>query len=111
MSDLAAVVASHEHELVALRRLLHAQPEPSRAEYLTTEILVERLTVEGLRPVVLSSGTGLVCDISLDPSLAPDPATMPMVALRADIDALAMDDLTNAPYRSHFPGYRARVRA
>ena len=105
MSDLAAIVASHDHELVALRRLLHAQPEPSRAEHLTTEILVERLTVEGLQPVVLSSGTGLVCDISLDPSVPADTATMPMVALRADIDALAMDDLTHAPYRSHFPGF------
>ena len=105
MSDLAAIVAAHDHELVALRRLLHAQPEPSRAEYLTTEILVERLIVEGLHPVVLASGTGLVCDVSLDPALAPDPTTMPMVALRADIDALAMDDLTDAPYRSHFPGY------
>lgn len=105
MSDVAAIVASHEHELVALRRLLHAQPEPSRAEHLTTEILVERLMVEGLAPVVLSTGTGLVCDVSLDPSLPPDPAAMPMVALRADIDALAMDDLVDAPYRSHFPGF------
>ncbi len=105
MSDLAAIVASHDHELVALRRLLHAQPEPSRAEHLTTEILVERLTVEGLDPVVLASGTGLVCDLSLDPELPPDPLTMPVVALRADIDALAMFELSDVPYRSRFPGF------
>ena len=100
MTPLAAAVAAHEHELVALRRHLHTQPERPGAEHLTTELIVERLAVEGLHPVVLGIGTGLVCDISLDPDVAPDPATMPAVALRADIDGLAMDDLVDAPYRS-----------
>ncbi len=104
MTHLAADVAAHAHELVALRRTLHAQPEASGAEHLTTEILAERLAVEGLMPVVLRSGTGLTCDISLDPRVAADPATMPAVALRADIDGLAMDDEVDAPYRSRFPG-------
>ena len=104
MTDVGAIVEAHEHELIALRRHLHAQPEVSGAEYLTTEYLVERLLVEGLAPTVLAAGTGLVCDISLDPAIAPDPATMPTVALRADIDGLAMDDLTDVPYRSRFPG-------
>ena len=45
-----------------------------------------------------------MCDISLDPGRAPDPSSMPTVALRADIDGLAMDDLTGAPYRSRTPG-------
>ena len=84
--------------------MLHSQPELSGAEHVTTEMLVERLIVEGLQPIVLSTGTGLVCDISLDPTLRPDPATMPVVALRADIDALAMDDLTDTPYRSRHAG-------
>jgi amidohydrolase len=104
VTSLGAIVTTHEHELVALRRLLHTQPEPSGGEYLTTEILVERLRVEGLLPQVLATGTGLVCDISLDPDIAPDPTTMPAVALRADIDGLAMDDLSAAAYRSRAPG-------
>lgn len=104
MTSLGAIVTSHEHELIALRRLLHTQPEPSGGEYLTTEILVERLRVEGLLPRVLATGTGLVCDISLDPDIAPDPTTMPAVAIRADIDGLAMDDLSAAAYRSRTPG-------
>ena len=33
------------------------------------KILLERLAVEGLSPVVLNSGTGLICDIPLDPDL------------------------------------------
>ncbi len=104
IGDLRMLVAAHEHELVALRRNLHAQPELSGLEYVTTETLVERLLVEGLDPRVLSTGTGLVCDISLDPDVRPDAASMPTVALRADIDALAMDDLTVTPYRSRHAG-------
>lgn len=104
MSTVRRIVTSHEHELVALRRLLHAQPEPSGAEHVTTEVIVERLSVEGVRPLVFAMGTGVVCDISLDPDREPDPASMPTVALRADIDGLAMEDLTGAPYRSRTPG-------
>lgn len=104
MTTVRHIVTSHEHELVALRRLLHAQPEPSGAEHVTTEVIVERLSVEGLRPTVFAMGTGVLCDISLDPDREPDPSSMPTVALRADIDGLAMDDLTGAPYRSRTPG-------
>ena len=104
MSSLGAIVAAHEHELVALRRHLHAQPELSGAEHQTTELLMERLSVEGLQPRVLGTGTGVVCDLPLDPSVEPDPARTPVVALRADIDGLAMDDLTGALYRSRVPG-------
>jgi amidohydrolase len=101
---LRQIVDGHEHELIALRRLLHAQPEASGEEHLTTELIVERLRLEGLDPVVLGTGTGVVCDLSLDPAVAPDPSTMPIVALRADLDALRMDDLVTAPYRSKHAG-------
>jgi amidohydrolase len=105
VSELRTTIASHEHELIALRRHLHAQPEESGKEHLTTELLVERLMVEGLKPTVLACGTGVVCDIPLDGEAHLDPATVPVVALRADIDALAMVERTDAPYRSRFPGF------
>ena len=104
LPDLTAVVAPHEHELIAMRRVLHSQPELSGEEKVTTEMLVERLMVEGLFPTVLTGGTGVVCDISLDPDADPHAASMPVVALRADIDALAMEDLTGSAYRSRHPG-------
>jgi amidohydrolase len=104
VTTIRHIVTSHEHELVALRRLLHAQPEASGLEHATTEVIVERLSVEGLRPTVFAMGTGVLCDISLDPDREPDPSSMPTVALRADIDGLAMEDLTGAPYRSRTPG-------
>ena len=87
----------HEHrdELVALRRHLHAHPELSGNEFDTTELVAERLRAAGLDPHVLSSGTGLWCDVGRGERC---------VALRADIDGLAMDDTKEVPYRSRVPG-------
>ncbi len=93
--DLVATVRRMvEHragELVYMRRWLHARPEVSRAEHETTATLRERLKVEGLAPTVLDAGTGVVCDVG---------HAGPLVALRADIDALAMQDVKDVPYRS-----------
>lgn len=98
MSDaIKALVAAREHELRALRRRLHAHPELSWQETATTETLLERLRVAGLDPIVLNRGTGLVCDIG-------DTSDGAVIALRADIDALAMADMTESEYRSRVPG-------
>jgi amidohydrolase len=95
---LHVVTSMVEHragELVYMRRWLHARPEVSRAEHETTAALRERLEVEGLAPKVLDVGTGLMCDIGTEG---------PLVALRADIDALAMHDAKDVPYRSLHEG-------
>ena len=96
-SWLAPLVAAHHEELLTLRRHLHAHPEPSGAEFETTDLIVERLTAAGLAPRVLPSGTGVVCDVGG----GDDP---PRVALRGDIDALPMDDEKDVSYRSRRPG-------
>lgn len=88
---------AHHDELITFRRHLHAHPELSGEEHETTASIAERLLVAGCEPRVLSSGTGVVCDV------APG-APGPLVALRADIDALAMDDDKDVPYRSTRPG-------
>lgn len=97
MSDaLDAFIASRSDELIALRRDLHAHPELSTQETRTTSTIVRRLQVAGLEPKVLNCGTGLVCDVGTGDG--------PVLALRADIDALAMDDECPSAYRSHVPG-------
>jgi len=96
-SFLDRFLDAQEEELVAFRRTLHAHPERSREEHETTERVAERLRVAGLVPRVLPSGTGLVCDVG-------DVADGRVVALRADLDALAMDDEKDVPYRSQVPG-------
>ena len=94
-ADLVEVVATlveqRAGELTYMRRWLHARPERSRSEHETTAALRERLIVEGLDPHVLRTGTGLVCDVGEEG---------PLVALRADIDGLAMHDAKDVPYRS-----------
>jgi amidohydrolase len=90
-------LTSHRDELVTFRRHLHARPELSGREFETTASIAERLIVAGLHPRVLPGGAGLVCDLG-------PPDGGPIVALRADIDALAMEDGKDVPYRSTNPG-------
>jgi amidohydrolase len=81
--------------VVATRRRLHAHPELSGAEHATTAFLVDRLAAAGLAPIVLPSGTGVICDVGTGPRA---------VALRADIDALPLTDAKPVPYRSTVDG-------
>ncbi len=91
-------LGEHREGLIAIRRQMHARPELSGEEYFTTELVGERLRLAGLEPRELSSGTGLVCD------LAADGDDRPRLALRADIDALAMHDEKDVHYRSQVDG-------
>ncbi|GGY75940.1 peptidase [Streptomyces nitrosporeus] len=85
-------------ELIAFRRDLHMHPELGNQEYRTTAAIKDRLEKAGLRPRVLPLGTGLICDIG-DRGQG-----VPMLALRADIDALPIPDTkTKVPYRSTVP--------
>ena len=88
-------LAVHEPDLIEVRRTLHRHPELARREHETTALLVERLTAGGLSPKVLAGGTGLVCDVG---------SGQPVVALRADIDALPLPDDKDVSYRSQVPG-------
>ncbi|MGV9250971.1 amidohydrolase [Streptomyces sp. NPDC003697] len=88
-------------ELVAFRRDLHMHPELGNQEFRTTAAIKERLERAGLRPRVLAAGTGLVCDIG---SGAGPIGDAPVLALRADIDALPIPDTkSGCPYRSTVP--------
>lgn len=80
---------------VAVRRDLHAHPELAYQEFRTTEVIVEHLRSFGLTPTVLADGTGAVCDLG---------TSGPVVALRADIDALPLADEKDVPYRSTVDG-------
>ncbi|MBP7595443.1 MAG: amidohydrolase, partial [Candidatus Microthrix sp.] len=84
----------------------HAHPEVSWAELETTAAVIDRLAVAGLRPAPLPDSTGLACDLGTG---APSPFVaaedgQPIVALRADLDALAMEDDKDVAYRSTRPG-------
>ncbi len=97
-AELGAFLAAREEELIAFRRDLHAHPELGYHEHRTTSRVALRLAAAGLRPVTLPKGTGLVVDIG-DAG-----AAGPLVALRADMDALPLADEKNVPYRSTASG-------
>ncbi|WP_037886864.1 M20 family metallopeptidase [Streptomyces viridochromogenes] len=85
-------------ELVEFRRDLHMHPELGNQEFRTTAAIKARLEKAGLQPRVLATGTGLSCDIG-----EPD-GERPLLALRADIDALPIPDTkSECPYRSTVP--------
>lgn len=96
--EIARLTKNLEPELIEFRRVLHQHPELGRREYHTTRLLVERLKAVGLQPRVLSSGTGVVCDV---PGSSGAPPTL---GLRGDIDALPLPDLKKVPYQSRVDG-------
>jgi amidohydrolase len=83
--------------MVDLRRDIHAHPELAWHEVRTSAMVTHELVHAGLAPTPLPAGTGLVCDIVGE-------ARGPTVALRADLDALPIDDEKDVPYRSSIPG-------
>ncbi|MFF7812052.1 amidohydrolase [Streptomyces sp. NPDC007945] len=84
-------------ELIAFRRDLHMHPELGNQEFRTTAALKARLEAAGLVPRVLPGGTGLTCDIGTWDG------GRPMLAVRADLDALPIPDVKTVAYRSTVP--------
>ncbi|MGZ8738612.1 MAG: amidohydrolase [Nocardioides sp.] len=82
-------------ELIELRRDLHAHPELSWAEERTSTVIAKRLDEAGLAPRSLPRN-GLLVDIGSGPG--------PVVALRADLDALPVEDRTDDPWASTVAG-------
>ncbi len=95
--ELGRFLAAREDELIAFRRDLHAHPELGYHEHRTTSRVSLRLAGAGLRPVIMPKGTGLIVDIG------DESAGSSLVALRADLDALPINDEKNVPYRSTVP--------
>jgi len=90
-----AAVDALTPELVEIRRDLHAHPELSWAEERTTTVVAKRLAEVGLDARPMKRG-GVLVEIG--------PASGPVVALRADLDALPVEDRTPDPWRSTVEG-------
>ncbi len=82
--------------IVALRRDLHRHPELSNAEHRTRARIADALERLGLTPRTVA-GTGLICDL-------PGRGAGPLVALRADTDALPVHEDTQLPFSSVHDG-------
>ena len=81
-------------EMVQVRRAIHAHPELARTEVATTALVADRLREAGLAPRLLP-GTGLTCDL-----LGRKTGGRCVVAIRADLDALPIEENTGLPFSS-----------
>jgi len=116
-SRLSAFLGRREPELIRFRRDMHSHPELGRRELRTTGLIVGALQAAGLAPKVLPLGSGVICDI--DPVFeesalaageqSPSAHSYRMhprgrFALRADIDALPIQEASELPFRSVIEG-------
>jgi len=84
-------------KIVAVRRDLHRFPELSWEEKRTAQAICEFLTHEGIPYRSEVAGTGVVAEI-------PGPPNVPYVVLRADTDALPIEEETDLPFSSIHAG-------
>ncbi|MBI4201238.1 MAG: amidohydrolase [Chloroflexi bacterium] len=92
-----ADVAELKEELIAIRRDLHRHPELAFAEHRTAGIVAERLRSLGFKVQTGVAQTGVVGIIDFG---RPGKTLM----LRADMDALPIQEIEGRAYGSTFPG-------
>ena len=83
-------------KLTEMFRWLHRHPELSGREYETTAFLRSRLQEYGIRLLETGLETGLIAEIGSGKA--------PVIALRADMDALPIEEKSGLPYASEVPG-------
>jgi amidohydrolase len=91
---IAVTIEKLGDELIDFRRDLHAHPELSWSEVRTTERVATRLEEAGMR-VRRMPRSGLIAEVG---------ESGPLVALRADLDALPVEDRTDDAWASTIPG-------
>ncbi|MBR4803457.1 MAG: amidohydrolase [Bacteroidales bacterium] len=99
MIDKIKQLASENYDdIIAVRRHLHQFPELSQEEFKTMEFVAERLREYGLNPVTGIAKTGVVALIE-----GRNPSSY-CIALRADYDALPLEECTGLPFASENKG-------
>lgn len=94
--NLDRMVDARAPQLVAVRRHLHAYPEVSGEEYQTSQYLLKLLQDEGFDCRMPPEGRGLIVDLAA--------TSAEKIILRADIDALGIQDTKDVSYRSCHDG-------
>ncbi|HEX7175751.1 MAG TPA: amidohydrolase [Pyrinomonadaceae bacterium] len=87
-------------KLVAQRRDFHAHPELSNREERTARVVAERLRALGLTDI--RTGVARHGVVALLKGAKPGP----VVAVRADMDALPIQETIDVPYKSRNPGVK-----
>ena len=93
--DLLEEAKGLRDELVAVRRAIHSQPEFGFAEHKTAALIADRMRALGAQPRVGVARTGVVAELG---------RSKPIVAIRADMDALPLHEATGLPFASQVSG-------
>lgn len=98
--QIAEAAAALRAQMIAQRRDFHMNPELSNREERTSRIVAERLKALGLEEV--KTGVGKYGVTALLKGAKPGP----IVAVRADMDALPIQETIDVPYKSQKPGVK-----
>jgi len=91
-----ALLRGWQPELAALRRQLHARPETAFEETDTADQVARRLREWGLEVHAGLAGAGLIASRSV--------GSGPSIGLRAEVDALDLDERPGLTHMSRAPG-------
>src|SRR5256885_2120492 len=97
---IAHAAEAMREQLVAQRRDFHMHPELSNREERTSRVVAERLRALGLTDI--KTGVGKYGVTALLVGAKPGP----VVAVRADMDALPIQEVNDVPYKSLVPGVK-----
>ncbi|MGB9893671.1 MAG: M20 metallopeptidase family protein [Candidatus Saccharicenans sp.] len=90
-------IEKNRAEIIKIRRFIHMNPELSNREYETAKLVASKLSSIGLEAKTGVAGTGVV-------GLLRGSLPGPTIAIRADMDALPIQEQNTFPYRSLNPG-------
>ncbi len=91
------ILKKHQPELTAIRHDLHAHPEMLFEEVRTSNIVARELARLGFQVATGIARTGVVGTLT-------NGASSRVIGIRADMDALPIQEQTNLAYASKFPG-------
>jgi len=90
---ITAAIARHREQIIGLRHDIHEHPELGNREYRTSALVADHLQSLGLEVTTGIAHTGVV-------ALLTGGRPGPLVAVRADMDALPVTEATDLPFRS-----------
>lgn len=96
-AQIKALALEYRPEMIAIRQHLHRHPELSYQEFETSRFIQQQLTKFGISYTVMAN-TGVIGLIE-----GKNPQSR-IIALRADIDALPIQEVNDVPYRSMHDG-------
>jgi amidohydrolase len=90
-------IEKHRLEIIKIRRFIHMNPELGNREFETANLIASKLMSLGIEVKTGVAKTGVV-------GLLHGAEEGPTVAIRADMDALPIEEKANVPFRSLNPG-------